>query len=75
MKIELIYKDKEPIGWEMIPEIPEDDEIIAFIRDAIFFGFEETKIVYDGLTLKDPKQGKQLGNIASLKWKKKNFVE
>jgi len=73
MKIELIYHDKYPIGWKMIPQDKEDDHTIAIVRDLQFFGFDSTNIEYAGLVLKDDAIGKQEGNVAELSWKQNMF--
>ena len=57
-----------PIGWEMKPITPQEQEIAASIRDLQFFGFDDTYPVYDGLELIEPQRGKIIGNIKSLKW-------
>lgn len=56
------------IGWELKPTTKEEQEIVAIIRDLQFFGYDDTKIVYDGLTLLDESKGKELYNIESLTW-------
>lgn len=72
--VEIIYnKDKEPVGWKMCPKTQEEQEIAAIVRDLQFFGFNETKIVYDGLELIEPEKGKTIGNIKSLSWIQKSY--
>lgn len=56
------------IGWELKPITPEEQEIVAQIRDLQFFGFDEGYPEYNGLKLKDPKLGKVIGNIESVSW-------
>lgn len=71
--IEIIKKEGNPIGWKLCPENKQEQSIAAVIRDLQFFGFEETKIVYDGLELIEPSKGKTLGNIKSLTWIQKQY--
>jgi hypothetical protein len=73
--IHLIKKDGEVVGWEVRPTNPEEDKIAAAMRDLTFFGFDETAIKYDGLTLKDPESGKTMGNIKSLTWIQKQYTK
>ena len=64
------------IGWELKPITPEEQQIVAKIRDLQFFGFDDTYPEYNGLTLIDPKLGKRSDNIKSIGWlmrKYKNF--
>jgi hypothetical protein len=72
-----IIKDEQgnPIGWEMIPTTLEEQKTVATVRDLQFFGFDDTAIVYDGLTLIDPEKGKTTSNLLKLKWiqKKESF--
>lgn len=51
MKIDLTMKDGKPIGYSIIPETAEEKETVGTVRDLIFFGFDDTRIVYDGLEL------------------------
>ena len=53
MKIELIMKDGNPVGYKIIPETLEEKETVGTVRDLIFFGFEDTVIKYNGLKLVD----------------------
>lgn len=64
MKIEFIYKDHEKrVGYKLIAETEDDHIKLAAVRDMIFFGFENTRIVYDGreMTPDDTK-------IQALRW-------
>lgn len=65
--------DNKVIGWEMRPTTDEEQEIAAFVRDLQFFGFEDTRIVYNGLKLIDKSKGKAMGNIESLSWVQKIY--
>lgn len=74
--VHLIYNEEgNPIGWEMRPITKEEHALIAEIRDLQFFGFEDSRIEYDGISFIDPSKGKVLGNIASLSWKQKKYKE
>ena len=66
--VHIIYKDGEPIGWEMKPVTEEEQKIAAGVRNLQFFGFDETAIEYNGLKLIDGVKGKTMGNIKSLSW-------
>lgn len=66
--VKLIYKNNKVIGWEMCPKTEEEQLIAATIRDLQFFGFNETTIEYNGLTLIEEAKGKTLGNVESLSW-------
>lgn len=72
--IHIIYKDNKPIGQELKPITPEEQEIVGEIRDLIFFGIDETAIKYSGLKLINPKLGKNVGNIYSLTWIQKKYT-
>ncbi|MGV8961849.1 MAG: hypothetical protein ACOH2V_00440 [Candidatus Saccharimonadaceae bacterium] len=63
-----IYKDGEPIGWEICPITEEEQTIAGTMRDLQFFGIRNTDIKYDGLKLINPEKGKKHGNIKSLRW-------
>ena len=69
--VHIIYKDGKAIGWEMKPTTQQEQEMAARVRDLQFFGFDETAIGYNGLTLIDDVKGKTLGNIKSLSWVQK----
>jgi hypothetical protein len=64
MKVKLI-KDKEDhvIGWSMEGEDPEEVGKINAIRNIQFFGFDDTRIVYDG------RSGGDENSAGKLKWK------
>lgn len=67
--IHLIKDEKgKTIGWKLNPITKEEQETAAAIRDLQFFGHDDTRIVYDGLTLLDESIGKELYNIESLTW-------
>ena len=66
--IEIIKKDGKPVGWKLCPKTEEEQLLAGTIRDLQFFGFDDTKIVYDGLELINPDLGKTLGNIKSISW-------
>lgn len=42
MKVNIIYDDKTPIGWEFCPTTNEERVVASKIRDLQFFGFGET---------------------------------
>lgn len=50
MKVELIIKDGNPIGWTIEGETAEEKSVVNVVRNLQFFGFEETRIVYGGRT-------------------------
>lgn len=64
--VQIIYREGNPIGWKFLPSTKEEQEIAAIVRDLQFFGFDDNKIIYNGLELIDPSKGKTLGNIKSL---------
>lgn len=65
-----LIKDENgyPIGWEMIPTNDQDRDVYATVRDLQFFGFNGTRIVYDGITLIDEEKGKSIENLKSVRW-------
>ena len=49
MKIELVKNENGlTIGYKMIAETSEDTPIIEQVRDMYFWGYEQTKVEYDG---------------------------
>ena len=75
MKIELIYFEEKIVGWTIIPENESDDLTIATMRDLQFFGADETHVEYAGMSLKQKEKGKVLGNLESLSFKQKKYIE
>jgi len=76
MKVTLTLDEQnKPIGWTVAPETPEEDIILATIRDLQFFGMNETHIKYDGMSLKDPEKGKTVGNIEKLYWIQEKYQD
>lgn len=64
MEVQIIKNDKNhPIGWTMKGETPEEVSKLNSIRNLQFFGFEETRIVYDG------REGGDEHNAGTLTWK------
>lgn len=39
---------QEIMGWDIIPENKEDENTVCIMRDAIYFGLAENRIVYAG---------------------------
>jgi hypothetical protein len=73
--LHIIYNEnKQPIGWELRPNTPEEQKTAAIIRDLQFFGFDDTHIEYAGISLIDPKKGKTEGNLASVSWKQQKYI-
>jgi hypothetical protein len=68
-----LIKDEKgySIGWEFRPITEEEQKTAGIIRDLQFFGFDDTAIAYNGITLIDQEKGKQLGNIKSVSWLQK----
>lgn len=59
MKIELIKtKDKHLKGWKIIPENQEEKRILGSIRNAEFWGFDDTHPTYDGCKTSVDNEGK-----------------
>lgn len=50
MKVEIIKKDGEPIGWTIVGETQEEKYTVNTIRNLQFFGFDETSVKYGGRT-------------------------
>ena len=64
MIIEIIKDDKNhPIGWTMKGENPEEIGKLNTVRNLQFFGFDETRIVYDG------RKGGTVRDAGTLTWK------
>lgn len=53
MKIELRRIDSKTVGWSIIAESIDDKLVLGSIRDKEFWGYEDTRIIYDGMKL-DP---------------------
>lgn len=75
MKVELIYIEGKPVGWKIIPENESDDLTIATMRDLQFFGMNENHVEYGGMKLKDQNIGKVIGNLESLSFMQKKYIE
>ncbi len=72
--LQLLYDDqKKPIGWEMAPNTQEERDIITTIRDLQFFGFDDTRIMYNGLECIDPTKEKSYENLKSISWIQKKY--
>lgn len=72
--IELIKNEKnQAIGWTLVPKTLEEQELAGTIRDLQFFGFDDTKIVYNGITLHNEKLGKVTHNLKSVSWIQKKY--
>lgn len=70
MIIELVRDTKGSIiGWEMSGENPNEIAKLATIRNLQFFGFNETKIVYNG------RRESTDNNPGILQWIQKQHVE
>lgn len=50
MKVELIKVDGKAVGWTIKGETNEEKQIVNAIRDLSFWGFDETRIIYNGRT-------------------------
>lgn len=48
MKVELIIVDGKAAGWTIKGETDREKRIVNTIRDLSFWGFDETRIVYNG---------------------------
>jgi hypothetical protein len=57
-----------PIGWELLPTTDEERAIAATIRDLQFLGFNDTAIVYNGMSKIDPEGPKIESNLKSVSW-------
>lgn len=50
MKVNLIKTESGSLkGWDIIPENEDEKLILGSMRNAIFFGFDETHIEYAGI--------------------------
>lgn len=56
MKIELKIIDDEVVGYDIIAETEEESLVMGNVRNLLFFGFDDTHIVYDGMETKDETQ-------------------
>lgn len=75
MKIEII-KDNigQAIGWKIIPESREDQKTLGTIRNLSFWGFDETKITYNGIKASEIKvDGKQVLVVDEISWIQKQY--
>jgi len=73
--VKIIYKDNVAIGWQMCPTTEEEQHTVAIIRDLQYFGTDGTAIEYKGLRLIDEAEGKRKGNVLSLTWIQKKYMD
>jgi len=54
MKLELIRNNENKVvGWTLEGDSPEEIKKLGYVRDMTFWGFDDTKIVYNGRTNSD----------------------
>lgn len=73
--LHIIYKNNKPVGWEMRPVTPEEQEIVAIIRNLQYFGLEDGVIRYNDLELIKPSLGKKSNNIKRISWLKQKHLK
>jgi hypothetical protein len=75
MKVEIVKSETgAPIGWNIIRESEEDDNTLAVIRNLSFFGFNDTKIMYDGFDKLNPEMEGDHGNVERIKFIQKKHI-
>ena len=67
MKVQLLQHNGETVGWRLVAETHEDKLRLGSIRNAQFFGLEDTSIVYAG------RQGDD-NHVEALSWQQRRFV-
>jgi hypothetical protein len=68
MKIELIKIQDKSVGWKVIAESDDDKKILNAVRDLSFWGMDDTKIQYAGMTSDESEN-----NVQSLRWIQKQY--
>jgi hypothetical protein len=76
MKVEIVKSETgAPIGWNIIRESEDDDNTLAAMRNLAFFGFDETKIMYDGYDKVTPDMEAGHGNVERIKFIQKRHIK
>jgi hypothetical protein len=68
MKVELIKIQDKSVGWKVIAESDDDKKILNAVRDLSFWGMDDTKIQYAGMTSDESEN-----NVQSLRWIQKQY--
>lgn len=68
MKVELIKIQDKSVGWKVIAESDDDKKILNAVRDLSFWGIDDTKIQYAGMTSDESEN-----NVQSLRWIQKQY--
>lgn len=71
MKVELIIVDGKAAGWTIKGETDREKQIVNTIRDLSFWGFDETRIVYNG---RSEYTDEDAGRLYWIQWQHKTKI-